>query len=162
MAFQHINERIVETLAVGQHGGHELRRIIAFQPRGLIRFNAVSRRVSLAEGVTRKTSHQPPNLSNLLVVVSARLGRREELLLNLRNDGALLFVQRPAQHVRAAGRQAGERLADLQNVFLIDHQPERVAQYGFKRWMRIGDRFESLIAPCERELLAFVGRARVG
>ena len=94
--------------------------------------------------------------------MSARLGRREEFLPNLRDDGALLLVQRPPQHVRPARRQAGKRFADLQNVFLIDDQPERVAQHGFQRWVRIRHGFESLIPPCEREFLAFVSRARPG
>jgi hypothetical protein len=29
MAFQHVNQRVIEPFAVGEHGGHELRRLVA-------------------------------------------------------------------------------------------------------------------------------------
>jgi hypothetical protein len=94
--------------------------------------------------------------------VCPRAAPTRKLLLNFLDDGALLFVQRPAQHIRPSRWQAGKGLADLQDVFLVNHQAERVAQNRFQRRMRIGDRFQPLIAPGERQLLAFVGRARAG
>lgn len=32
VAFQHIHQRVVKAFAVGQHGGHELRRVITLEP----------------------------------------------------------------------------------------------------------------------------------
>ena len=112
-----------------------------------------------AKGVAREARDESPHFLNLFRRVFTRPRRRKEFLPNLRDDGALLFVQRPAQHVRPARRQSRERFADLQNVFLINHQPERVAQDGFERRMRIRHWFKSLITPGECQFLAFVGRA---
>ncbi len=57
--------------------------------------------------------------------------------------------QSPAQNIGPPGWQSGKGLADLQNVFLIDHQPVGASQTGFQRRMRIRHRLQSLIPPCE-------------
>ena len=65
VAFQHINQRVIKSLAVGQHRRHELRGIITFEPRGLIRLDAVGGAVRLAEGVTGKARDQFPHFGRL-------------------------------------------------------------------------------------------------
>src|SRR6266498_3374187 len=54
MAFEDINQGMVEALAVRQHRGHELGREIALEPGGLVRLDSVGRAVRLAESVAGK------------------------------------------------------------------------------------------------------------
>ena len=87
-------------------------------------------------------------------------GRSEELSPDLVDDFPLLLGQSTAQDIGAARRQAGERLADLQNVLLVNHQPEGAPQARGQRRMRIGDELQPLIATGEPGFLLFIGRAR--
>ena len=159
VAFQHIDQRMIEALPVRQHARHELRRMIPLQPRRLIRLDPVGRAVRLVEGVAGKARHERPHLDDLRFAMSARTGAGEELAANLLHDLPLLLHQRAAQHVGPAGGQARERFADLQDVLFIHHQPIGAAQARLQRRVRIRHRLQALIAAREGQLLRFVGRA---
>ena len=55
--------------------------------------------------------------------MAASYCRGKKFAVNFLDDCPLLFVERAAQHVGPAGRQSRKRLADLQNMLLIDDQP---------------------------------------
>jgi hypothetical protein len=50
---------------------------------------------------------------------------RNELAVNLLDNGKFLLVERTSEHVGAAWWQARERFAELEDVFLVHHQPIR-------------------------------------
>ena len=159
MAFEDIDKRMVETFAVRQDGGHKLGREVAFEPGSLIGLDAVSGAVRLAEGIARKAGDQSPHFLDLLGRMSARPRGRKELSADFLDDTALLLVQGAAQHVGAAGRQAGEGFAELQDMLLVNDQSVGAPQARFQCRMRVGHRFHALITARERQFLAFVGRA---
>ena len=68
-----------------------------------------------------------------------------------------LFKRTP-QNIRATGRQSRKRLADLQNMFLIDDEAIGAFQTWFQRRMRIDNRLHALITPREGEFLSLVCR----
>ncbi len=158
VAFKDIDQRMIKPFSVGQHARHELGGVIPLEPRRLIRLDTVGRAVRLVERIAAEPGDQLPDLGDLGVGVASLAGTDEKLTTDLGHDGALLLHQRPAQHVRPARWQPGKRLADLEDVLLVHHQPERAAQTRFQRRMRIGHRLQPLIAPRERQLLRFIGR----
>lgn len=125
-AFQDINQGLIEPLAVGQHCRHELRRVAAFEPRGLIRLDTVSGGMRLAKSVAGKARDQAPYFRDLFGRVTTRHRSSHELFVNFLDHRALLFVQRAAQHVGPPRWQAGKGLADLEDVFLVNHEAKRV------------------------------------
>jgi hypothetical protein len=159
VTFEDIDERLVEALAIREHRRHELGRVVSLQPRRLIRLDAVGGAVRFAEGVTVEADHQLPHFRDLGLAASALARAGGELPADLGDLVPLLFDERAPQHVGATGRQAGKGLADLQDLLLIDDQAERTFQARFERRMRIGDRFESLVAAGELLFFLFVGRA---
>src|SRR5204863_685365 len=74
-------------------------------------------------------------------------------------EGDFVFAQGAAEDVGAAGGQAGEGFADLEDVFFIDDQAVGAAQARFERWMGIANGAEALVAAGEFHFLAFVGGA---
>src|SRR5450756_246789 len=112
--------------------------------------------MGFAEGVAGETCNEPPNLLNLVLGPSKRHCRCVEFLLNLSDNGPLLLVQCPAQNICSARRQTCECLTDLQDVFLINNEPERVFQHRLKRWVRVGDWLQALITARKGQFLAFV------
>src|SRR6187402_2446536 len=118
MAFKDIDQRVIESLAVGEHRRHELRRIVSLEPRRLICLNSVGRTVGLTEGIPGKARDQSPDLDRLLRRMTPRKRRSEELTANFLDDCTLLFVQGAAQNIGTTWRQAGEGFTDLQDVFL--------------------------------------------
>ena len=107
MTFQHVDQRVIEAFAVGQHRRHELRRIVALEPRRLIRLNAVGRAVRLAEGVTGKARHQSPDLGRLLRRMTPRKRRGEELpRISSMTACFCLFKARRNTSARPGGRPA--------------------------------------------------------
>src|ERR1035437_4314839 len=121
MAFEDIDQRVIKSLAVGEHPCHELRWIIPLEPRRLIRLNSVGRAVRLTEGIAGKARDQSPNLSRLFRRMAPRKRSSEELIADFLDDRVLLFVQGTAQLISATRRQAGKGLTDLQDVFLVNH-----------------------------------------
>src|SRR3989442_15368031 len=111
MAFEDIDQRMIKAFAVRQHRCHELGGKVTLEPRGLIRLDAVSGAVRFAERVSGKAGDQFPHFNYLLRRMAVRPRRREKLAPDLLNDSALLFVERAAQYVGAAGRQAGKSFA---------------------------------------------------
>src|ERR1019366_3800426 len=158
MAFKDVDERVVKPFPVRQDCGHELSRIIILKPSGLIRLDTVSRAMRLAEGVAGKTRDEFPNFRCLFGGVAASFCRSSKLAVNFLDHFPLLLVKRTPQNVGASGRQARKRLADLQNMLLIDNEAIGAFQALFERRMRIDDRLHALITPREREFLSLVGR----
>ena len=103
VTFEHINQRMIKSFSVREHGGHEFGREIALQPRRLIGLDAVGGAVRLAKGVAGKARDQFPHLLDLLQRMTPCLGGCEKLAADLLDHRALLFVERAAQRVRAAG-----------------------------------------------------------
>ena len=64
----------------------------------------------------------------------------------------------PPKHIRPSRWQACKSLADLQNVFFINHESKGIPQNRFKRRMGISDWFKPLVAAREGELFTFIGR----
>ena len=64
--------------------------------------------------------------------MAARPGGLEKFAANFLDEGALLFIEGAPEHVRPPGRQAGERFAELQDMFLINHQPIGAPQARFQ------------------------------
>ena len=105
MAFEDVHQRVIESLAVGEHPRHELRWIIPLEPRRLIRLNSVGRAVGLAEGIPSKARDQSPNLNRLLRRTTSRKRRSEELPADFLDDGMFLFVQGATQNIGATWGQ---------------------------------------------------------
>ena len=112
---------MIESLAVGEHGRHELRWIVSFEPSRLIRLDPGGRAVSLAERVTSKARDQSPDLIRLLRRMTPGKRRSEELTADFLDDFMLLFIQGPALNIGATWRQAGKGFTDLQDVLLVNH-----------------------------------------
>ena len=128
MAFEHIDQRMIKAFAVGEHGGHELGGVMELEPGGLIGLDAVGGAVRFAKGVAAETGDQVPDLGDLGLGAAAPARAVGELGLDLGDDVGLLLAQRAPQDVGPPGRQAGEGLADLEDVLFIDHQPVGAAQ----------------------------------
>ena len=160
VTFEHIDEWMIETLAVRQHAGHELGGMVSLEPGRLIRFNGVGGGMCLVERIPAEASDQFPHLRNLRVVMTLCPCRGHELPANLGHDRTLLLHECATQHIRPARRNPGERFADLEDVFLIHHESIRAAQARLQGRMRIRHWFHALIAPGERELLGFVRGTR--
>lgn len=137
MAFEDVNQRIVEPFAVGEDAGHESSRIIPFEPGSLVGFDAVSGAMSLAESVTAETGDQSPNFLDLVRRMPADAGGRGKFAANGFDFLPFLFHEGAAEDVSATGSQAGESLADLQDMFLVNDEAEGAAQAWFERRMRV-------------------------
>jgi len=130
----------------GQHRGHELRRVVHLQPRGLVGDQRVRRRVRLVEAVLGELLHQVEDLRRRARVHAAFGGAGLELGAFLRHFLGLLLAHRATQQVGAAQRIAGQDLGDLHHLFLVhDHAIGR-RQHRFQRGMRIAHRGDAVLA----------------
>jgi hypothetical protein len=159
MAFEDINERVIKAFAVGEHGGHEFSGIITLDPGGLIGLDAISRAVRFAKGIALETGHQGPDFSDFAFRPASRAGAGGEFVLNFGDDIGLVLGQRASEDVGAAGRQAGESLADLEDMLFVNDQAVGAAQARLEGRMRIMHGAEALVTARELHLFAFVGRA---
>ena len=159
MAFQDVDQRIVEAFAVGEDGSHEFGGIIEFEPGGLVSLDAVGGAMGFAKGVTMEACDQFPDCGDFEFGAAEFAGAVGEFGLDLSNDVDFAFAQSAAEDIGAAGGQSGKCFADLENVLFINDKAECTAQAGFKRRMRITNGTELLITTGELHLFAFVGCA---
>ncbi len=160
VTFQDIDQRTIKAFAVGEHRRHKFSGIMQLEPRGLIGLDAVRRAVRFTERVATKTRHQFPNFGDVALGSAAPPGAVGKLDLDARYDFGFIFAQGAPENIRAPGGQPGEGLANLEDMFLVNHQAVRAAQAGFERGMRIAHRAEPLVTPGKLHFLAFIGRAR--
>jgi hypothetical protein len=131
-----VDERVgrVEThrLLVEQRA-QELRRVVHAQPGRLVGQQPERRAVGLGEAEPREPDDHRPHVLGQLgpdVVVERHRALHEAAVVGLDRRHGALAAHRPAQALRLAGREAGERHRHLDDLVLEDDRPERVAQDG--------------------------------
>jgi hypothetical protein len=148
MAFENVDKRLVEALALSQNTAHELGGIITLKPCGLIGFDAIRRAVSFAKCISVEAADQIPNFTDFC----PPRGRSRELSprtpLQSPAQRASSASQGRGQHVRPSGAEARKRLTA---------RPERVPQARFKRPMRILRGLHLLVASRKGARLVLVG-----
>ena len=159
MGFEDIDQRIVEAFAIGEDGGHKLGGVIELEPGGLIGFNAVSSAVGFTESIAFEAGDEFPNFGDFAFSVSASAGAVGEFDLDFSDEVGFAFGEGATEDVSAARRQAGESIANLEDVLLIDNQTVSAVEAGFERGMGIVGWSKLLIAASELHLFVFVGCA---
>src|SRR5579859_3491993 len=149
MAFQDVNKGAIKTFAVREDSGHELSRIMQFQPCGLVSFNAISGAVSLAKRIAAETGDEFPHLDDFLISSAKPAGAIGKFSFNFSNDVRSFFAQGAAQDIRPAWWQAGEGLADLQDMLFIHDQTIGAVQAWFERRMMVMSGAEALVTARE-------------
>src|SRR5947209_4002901 len=132
MAFEHIDQGRIEAFAIGEHAGHEFSGKIALEPGGLISLNAIGCAVRLAKGVSLKAGHETPHFGNKAFAAAQLSGTGGKFILNFGDDIGAVFGESAAQYVGAAGGQAGESFANLQDMLLVNDEAVRAAQARFE------------------------------
>ncbi len=143
---------LVGVVHVGrEHRGHELGRVVGFEPQGLVGDQGVGGGVGFVETVAGKLLHQVEDLHRQLAVDAVLLrplGKHRPLLGHLLR---LLLAHGAAQQVGAAERVAGQHLGDLHHLLLVEDDAvggleDRLERFVLVLGVRVGDLLPPVLA----------------
>ena len=114
----------------GEHGGHEIVRVVRLQVGRAHHEDGVGCRVRLVEGVLRELLGVGPDLLGNLERVAVGHGALVPVGLQLAHDVELLLAHGLAQLVGLAGGETGHGHGDLHDLLLVDHGAVGLFQNG--------------------------------
>ena len=115
-----------------EYRGHERRRIVGFQPGGLVRHQAVGGGVGFVETITGEFLHQVENVTRQVGVdIVSRTALNETATL-LGHFLGLFLTHGATQHVRTTKGIASHHLGNLHHLFLIQDDAVGRCQYGLQ------------------------------
>ena len=131
-----------------QQRAQELRAVVHPQPRRLVGEQAEGGAVGLRKAEAGEALDHPPHaLGRLTVGAHVSPCSLDELLaVALDHLVRALAAHRPAQPLRLAGGEAGERFGDLHHLVLEDDRAERLGQHRLERRMLVGDLIRRVLA----------------
>ena len=110
-----------------QHAGdlarEELRGVMTFEVRGLVREGRIGRRVGFIEGIGREADHLVEDLVGGILRNAVLPAPGDEVHPLLFHDLVFLFGHGPSDDVRVAVRVPRQFPADLHDLLLVDHAP---------------------------------------
>ena len=104
----------------GQRGGHELRRIVELQPRGLEGQDRVGRCVGLVEGIAGELLHLVEEIAGEAAVDAVGIRAGQKHGAHFGHFLRLLLGHGAAQQVRLAQRETGQQATDVHHLLLIE------------------------------------------
>jgi len=120
-----------------QYRGHKWRRVVGFQPCGLVRHQAVGSGVGFVETVTGEFFHQVENVTGQVsvnIVIGATFNKATALLGHFFR---FFLAHGPTQHVSAAEGIPGHDLGNLHHLFLIQDDAVSGCQYRLEAFVLI-------------------------
>ena len=129
---------------------HKLRRIVRLQPKRLVGYQSIGRRVRFVKSITCEFLHKVEDFHRQFAVNAVILRALFKYRALLRHFFRFLFTHGTTQHVRAAKGIAGKHLGNLHYLFLVQDNAVGGLQNGFQAFMlplniRIGDRFTAML-----------------
>lgn len=114
----------------GEHGGHEVVRVVRLQVGRAHHEDSVGRGMRLVEGVLRELLGVGPDLLGDLERIAVGHGALVPIGLQLAHDVELLFAHGLAQLVGLASGETGHGHGDLHDLLLVDHGAVGLFQNG--------------------------------
>src|SRR3954468_4974592 len=130
----------------GEHGGHELDRIVRLEICSVIREQRIGGRVRLVEAVFGELRHQVEYLLDLALIEATLDRTLNEALALLRHLLDILLPHRATEKVGFAERVSGETLPYLHHLLLINDDAKRLAQDLFQLRQLVFDFLVSVLA----------------
>ena len=144
----------------GEHRRHQLRRVVRFQPGGLVGKQRIGGGVRFVEAVFGEFRHQVEDVGRLFFRHAALYRAADEDVFVARHFFGFLFAHRAAQVVRFAEAVVGEFLRDLHDLFLVNHDAVGGLQDAFEVGVRVLDFGEAVFAV--DEVIHHAGAERAG
>ncbi|MNF44176.1 hypothetical protein D3C84_252820 [compost metagenome] len=116
---------------------HERRRVVSFQPRSLVRDQAVGGGVGFVEAVTGEFFYQVENVTGKVGVDVVGRATFNETAALLGHFLGLFLTHGSTQHVRTAEGVAGHDLGNLHHLFLIQDDAVSRCQYRLEAFVLV-------------------------
>lgn len=131
--FVEIDGCLIEASEIVDNGREKLQGVIGFQEKALVAFYGKGCGVCFGKGVPGKRFYLPPNLACELFGIAFLATVVEKAVDELLHFlfGAVFSTHGSAKYVGIGQVEAGEVVADFDNIFLIDHNAESFFQLFF-------------------------------
>ena len=133
----------------GEHGGHELHRVVGFQIRGVVGDDGVGGGVGLVETVLGELVEEVENLVGLVVGNAVEtFSALDKLDAFLGHGVGVFFAHGAAKHVCAAKGVAADDTGTLHHLLLVYDHAESLGQNRFEQRVGIDDGGRVFFAAC--------------
>ena len=120
-----------------QYRGHERRRVVRLQPRGLVRHQAIGGGVGFVEAVTGEFFHQVENVTGQVRIDVVGRATFNEAAALLGHFFGFFLTHGSTQHVRTAEGVTGHDLGNLHHLFLIQDDAVSRRQYRLEAFVLV-------------------------